>query len=97
MDSEGIAPFLLLAGGLIFSALSKHLKKKRAAAAPQRPAAPAPLPQSPVRDRITPSRKKWVPTPIPVAEPKPIALKPRKSSRLRQIILSDAILNRPKW
>jgi len=97
MDSEGIAPLLLLAGGLIFSAISNHLKKKRAAAAAQRPAAPAPLPQSPIRDRITPSRKKWAPAPIPVAAPKLIAHKSRKTSRLRQIILSDAILNRPKW
>ncbi len=98
MNSESVGPVLLLVGGLLFSALSKRLKKKRAAAA-QRAAAPLPHPS--IHDTITPAptpaRRRVAPAPVQMAQPKPDALKPKQHSRLRQLIISDIILNRPQW
>ena len=43
------------------------------------------------------ARRRVAPAPVQMAQPKPDALKPKQHSRLRQLIISDIILNRPQW
>ncbi len=92
MDSDALFGLLILAASVLFRFLRKRHKEKKKSP----PLAPLrePLPSRPLLvDRITPAAK--APR-VPALKPAPAqAPQKRQSRRLRQMIISEVILNRP--